>query len=225
MLCCHSPDRSSRIHLLDADLACSSSVSACFCASPLLTCFFPPVFQASRSVNWWRMVSSFANLLRSTPGHGAARTRWLAVREDTWESVSWHRHSLWMYERRTSCSFFCSDEGTDLFWSISLLVVVVYLTSSHLDNVWTIVLTRLPTLSQVRERVQPTPVCLRSCPGCAAWGSCVVCCVATGSPRRLTGTCKFRRSWLLVSAVQAFSLLFKNGHYFPSLNCWWCIIA
>lgn len=44
--------------------------------------------QASRSVNWWRMVLSFASLLRSTPALAAARTHWHAAREDTWESVS-----------------------------------------------------------------------------------------------------------------------------------------
>merc|ERR1712113_1014479 len=30
-------------------------------------------------------MGSFANLLRSTPGPAAARTHWLAAREDTWE--------------------------------------------------------------------------------------------------------------------------------------------
>lgn len=54
---------------------------------------------------------------------------------------------------------------------------------------------------QVREREQPMLVCLRSLPGCVAWGSCVVCCVATGSPRRLTGTCRFMPSSLVVFSV------------------------
>lgn len=90
-------------------------------------------------------------------------------------------------------------------------------------SVCTIKLTCLPnSFPQVRERVQPTPVCLRSCPGCAAWGSCVVCCVATGSPRRLTGTCRFMTSSLVVECpVSSYfvmlpraSELFRLWYYF-----------
>lgn len=44
---------------------------------------------------------------------------------------------------------------------------------------------------KVRERVQPTLVCLRKWTGWTVWGSCAVCCVATGSQRRSTGTCRF----------------------------------
>lgn len=57
-------------------------------------------------------------------------------------------------------------------------------------------LTALLFISQVRERVQPTPVCQRSWSGCVAWESCVVFCVATGRPRRSTGTCRFRTKLL-----------------------------
>lgn len=54
----------------------------------LVADLFSDCLQASRSVNWWRMVLSSASLLRSTPAHAAARTHWHAAREDTWESVS-----------------------------------------------------------------------------------------------------------------------------------------
>lgn len=54
------------------------------CLFVFFTMFFS---QASRSVNWWRMVLSSANLLRCTPAPAAARTRWHAAREDTWVSV------------------------------------------------------------------------------------------------------------------------------------------
>lgn len=67
------------------------------------------------------------------------------------------------------------------------------------------------SVSQVRERVQPMPVCLRSCPGCAAWGSCAVCCAAIGSPRRSTGTCRFRAASLVVSVASTFWLNLGGG--------------
>lgn len=57
--------------------------------------------QVSRSVNWWRMVSSFANRLRSTPGPGAARTHWLVAREDTRELVCLNPR-LWLGGRGVS---------------------------------------------------------------------------------------------------------------------------
>lgn len=73
---------------------------------------------------------------------------------------------------------------------------------------------------QVRERVQPTLVCPRSFAGCAACGSSVVCCAATGSPRRLTGTCKLMTLLLRVRsfALGCFrsSVLYKT--FLPSLN-------
>lgn len=43
---------------------------------------------------------------------------------------------------------------------------------------------------QERERVQLMLVCQRNWHGCDVWESCVVFSVATGSPRKLTGTCK-----------------------------------
>lgn len=67
--------------------------------------------------------------------------------------------------------------------------------------------------TQVRERVQLMLVCQRNCHGCAAWGSFVVFFVATGSPRKLTGTCKceFRRS-LLVNKQCSFSSYFRKRY-------------
>lgn len=144
-----------------------------FVESKRLSNYFPACLQASRFVNWWKMVLSFASLLRSTPGHGAARTHLHAVREDTWESVSSACHiffflSLFWANFDINCDY---NLVSGCQFSIKLICLILFL--------------------QVRERVQQMPVCLRSCPGCGAWESCVVCCVATGSPRRLTGTCRF----------------------------------
>lgn len=136
---------------------------------PACSSLVPLRLKVSRSVSWWRMVLSFANLLLCTPVPAAARTHWHVAREDTWEPVSSNCQRGCLRGKSS-----CEDYYTYVLGSIHAVQLTRFL---------------IP-FSQVREKVPPTPVCQRSCAGCAAWGSCVVCCVATGRPRRLTGTCR-----------------------------------
>lgn len=80
-----------------------------------------------------------------------------------------------------------------LWWVVSVQVIIFPLFVLHI----TVLIIFNFVFVQERERVLLMLVCQRNWHGCGAWESCDVFSVATGSPRKLTGTCKCEFCWWL----------------------------
>lgn len=121
-----------------------------------------------------------------------------ASRSENWWRMDWSSENLWRFTPVLAAARTHWHAARDVTWVMVGNWVVVEAAQWTQCHFIFYSIYRFPPV-QVRERVPPMLVCQRSCHGCGAWESCVVFFVATGSPRKLTGTCKceYQRSSLV----------------------------